>query len=278
MDYPQKAESNITDKDFAKVITFIHQKKGLDLSTYRQTFVLRRLRAHFLMTKTKNYLEYIDLFNRSPDEFNKFLDTLGINVTEFFRDAEVFTAFRKLAIPELIKRKDAGNNRLIRVWSAACATGEESYSLAILLREELLGKSGFSVRILGTDMDKTALEKAVKAEYKANDLKKLDKKTLEKYFIPVYNNVYQLKDEIRQMVKFQQHNLITEEPLKFMDIIFCRNMMIYLNREQQQIMCRKFCESLNSGGYLVAGKVENIWDRELFNTVDLREKIYQRKG
>lgn len=269
---------SLTEQELGRIVTFIHQQKGVDLSCYRQSFLQRRLRVRLLFTKAKNSFEYINLIKNDPEEFNNFLDTLGVNVTEFFRDQEAFTAFKKTAVTELIKRKETSNSKLIRVWSAACASGEEAYSIAILLKEVLAGRKDFTFKIWGTDMDKSALLKAEQAEYKANDLKKLDKKILENYFNPVYNNLYQLKDEIKQLVNFQQNNLLVEEPLKFLDIIFCRNMMIYLNRDQQKILINKYHQALNNKGYLVVGKVENVWDRELFQTIDPKEKIYQKIG
>lgn len=274
MEYPQNAALKSAENDFLKFVTFFHQQKGVDLSLYRQTFVQRRLSLRMSITKTQDLNEYTFFIKKNPEEFSNLLDALGVNVTEFFRDQEVFAMIRQAVIPELLKKKAAGNTRTFRIWSAACASGEEAYSLAILMQEELSGKNDLSVRIWATDMDKEALAKAAKAEYNAGDLKKLDKKVLEKYFIPVYNNRYQLKDEIRQIVKFQQHNLTTDIPLNFMDMIFCRNMMIYLNRKQQEVLIGKFHEALNSVGYLVVGKIENVWNKDLFCPVAPKDKIY----
>lgn len=276
MDNNKVALEGGSDRDLEKIIDYIRQNKGVDLTTYRQSFVLRRLRLRMLFTKVQSYREYIDIIKNTPDEFNNLLDNLGINVTEFFRDPEVFAAFRKKVLADLISKKEAGNNRLINIWSAACATGEEPYSVAITVREVFAGRNDFTVRIFASDMDTAALGKAQEAKYKLNDFRKLDKKILENYFMPAYNDLYQLKDGIKQSVRFQKLNLITEPPLKCMDVIFCRNMMIYLNRQQQESLIKKFHQSLNSKGYLILGKVENIWTKDLFDTVDMREKIYQK--
>lgn len=275
---PAKDATLLEENELTKVLQFVNQHNGIDLTHYRLSFVARRLRIRMHTTKAQSFHDYINCLKTNPEEINKFLDVLGVNVTEFFRDAEVFESFRKKVIPELLKEKQESGQSLIRVWSAACASGEETYSLAIVFREELLGKTGVSARIWGTDMDKEALEKATKAQYKDSELKKLDNKTLEKYFIPVYNNFYHLKDEIKQMVRFQAHNLMSEQPFTNVDVIFCRNMMIYLNRQQQEVLCKRFHDSLNSGGYLVIGKVENIWNKNLFSYVDARAKIYRKLG
>ena len=275
---PIKDSTLLADSELTKVLQFVHRQKGIDLSHYRLSFVARRMRIRMHSTKSQNHDDYINCLKENPDEINKFLDVLGVNVTEFFRDPDMFEAFRKKVIPELCKNKQSNRQSLIRVWSAACASGEETYSLAIAFKEELAGKDKFTVRIWGSDMDNEALEKAAKAEYKDSELKKLDNKTLEKYFIPVYNDFYCLKDEIKQMVRFQRHNLMSEPSFTNVDVIFCRNMMIYLNRQQQEVLCKKFYGALNSGGYLVLGKVENIWNKDLYSNVDTRAKIYRKIG
>jgi len=267
----------LSERDFEKILQYILINKGVDISSYRKSFVLRRLRLRMWTTKSESSQAYLNLLKDDSEEYHNLLDTLGINVTEFFRDPEVFGAVRRLVLPELFQRKTGSSQSRIRIWSAACASGEEPFSIAILIKEELeKKKEDFSVSISATDMDKDALEKARKAEYREVDLKKLDKKTLEKYFIPSYNNCYKLKDEIRQMVNFHEHNLLTHEPLKFMDIIFCRNMMIYLARQQQRELLIKFNHALCLRGYFVVGKVENLTAKELFFPVSMHEKIYQK--
>lgn len=271
-----KATIPQTEDDIRKLIGFINKQKGVDLAPYRESFVMRRLRVRMAQANAKTAYDYVNLIKKDPDEFNKFLETLGVNVTEFFRDREVFDSCRKTALSELIKKKQASGNKLLRIWSAACASGEEPYSIAIMLKEELQDNKDFTVRIFATDMDKEALERAEKAEYRAHDLRKLDKKTLEKYFTLGYNNLYSVNEEIRHLVRFQQHNLFTEPPLTFMDVIFCRNLMIYLNRQQQDELISTFYNSLNTMGYLIVGKVESVWNKQQFDLVALRDKIYRK--
>jgi chemotaxis methyl-accepting protein methylase len=177
MQDPQEAEY-LKDPEFLSLLAYIRQQKGIDLSSYRKSFVLRRLRVRMSNLKIERYADYEGYIRKTPEEFGFLLNTLGVNVTEFFRDIEVFQAMRSLVIPDILKRKAEMNNRVLRVWSAACATGEEPYSLAIMLKEELASRGDYSLRIIATDMDREALDKAAKAEYKAIELKKLDKKTL----------------------------------------------------------------------------------------------------
>ena len=261
-----------------KILDFIHKCKGLDLTSYRQNFLFRRLHLRLLNTKVKDELDYIDLLEKDPKEFNLFLDALSINVTEFFRDPDVFSVFSRLALSELISRKDSTGQRTVRAWSSACASGEEAYSLAILIMEALRARNDFSLRILATDIDNQALEKAKRGEYKAEELKNMDRQILKKYFTPLDNNYYRVNAHLRQMVRFQQHNLFNEPPFRCLDIIFCRNVLIYLNRQQTKELFEQFNRLLNPGGYLVLGKVESVWERDLFVPLELKTKIYQKSG
>jgi|SRR3989338_473805 len=268
---PKQDEENLK-----KILDFIHEYKGLDLSSYRQNFLYRRLRLRIFSTKAKGYFEYINLLKNSPEEYNNFLDALSINVTEFFRDPDVFEAVEKVVLPQLIARKEARGNLSLRVWSSACASGEEPYSLAILIRQSLEKKIAFLVKIWASDIDRHALEKAKKAEYPAQELKNIDSKIIKKYFISCGDNCYRPSDEIRQMVKFQVHNIFQRFPFRCLDLIFCRNLLIYLDRRRSKELFHTFSQLLNPGGYLVLGKVETLWDRGLFVPLNLRTKIYQK--
>jgi chemotaxis protein methyltransferase CheR len=273
-------QNGLKEEDVKWFLSFILQKKRIDLSSYRQKFLMRRLSFRMSATHTNNYQDYIHLLIRDHDEFNRFLDTLSINVSKFFRDREVFDTFRKVALAEIIQRKKKTNQRTIRAWSAGCAYGEEAYSLAILIKEELKARGdNFVVKILATDVDSDALQKAKIAEYEPNSIKEVNKQQLEDYFIPLDNGNYKLKEEMKQMVVFAKHNLIGDPPLKFMDIIFCRNVLIYIRRQEQEQLFKKFNQALNPKGYLVIGKVEILWDylRSAFTTVDVSERIYQKQ-
>jgi len=277
MEENREVIENSTD-DFNKVIRFINKEKGVDLCSYRQSFILRHLRSRMSDTQSADCASYITYLKNNPDEIDRFLEDLSINVTHFFRDPDVFLAFRNGPLVELIDYKRKNSLNLIRIWSAGCASGQEPYSLAIMMNEVLGKKSGFMVKIWATDVDSETLERAEKGEYEERDLKEAGKKLLEKYFQPVYNDKYSVNDEIRKMVRFQKHNLISEPELKCMDVIFCRNVMIYFTRAQQEALFKKFHQSLNSLGYLVISKVESVWNRDLFECINLYNKLYQKIG
>lgn len=264
------------EPNLRKILKFIHDYKGLDLSSYRDNFLYRRLRLRMLTAKVTGPNEYIALLQKSPDEWTLFIDALSINITEFFRDPDVYEAFNKAALAELIARKANSASKSLRLWSSACASGEEAYSLAILVKEALKERNDFSIRIWATDIDSQALEKAREARYRAQDLRKLPRDILNQYFTPQDDTVYSLNEEIRRMVKFERHNIFHTSPLKGLEVIFCRNILIYLSRPQISELFKKFHYLLNPKGYLVLGKVETLWERDLFRPVDLRAKIYQK--
>ncbi|MFA6384278.1 MAG: protein-glutamate O-methyltransferase CheR [Candidatus Omnitrophota bacterium] len=263
------------ESDLAKVIPYVNQQFGIDLAYYRQSFLNRHLRSRMQDTGCENAAAYISHMKKAPEEFKLFLETLSINVTHFFRDKDVFDKFQKLVVPELIKRKDGGERNCIRVWSAACASGQEPYSLAILFMEAM-GDNCSGFRIIATDIDQEALDRAEAGVYEERDFREMDKKLLDKYFTLDYNKEYRVNDNVRRFVKFEKSNLITDEPFRHMDVVFCRNVLIYFNRAQQDHIFQKFHAALNSTGYLVVAKVETIWEKDKFESIDLNSKIYRK--
>jgi chemotaxis protein methyltransferase CheR len=262
--------------ELSRVLKFISDRKGIDLCSYRQNFCFRHLRSRMRDAGIATGLDYVSYIKRNPGEIDRFLDELSINVTHFFRDREVFRAFEQKALPLILEKKTDPEKSLIRVWSAACASGQEPYSLAIMLTEALQARKNIVVKIWATDVDADALARAQEGLYEERDLREVDKKLLEKYFEPVYNGKYSVREDIRSLVRFEKHNLITDPALKFMDIIFCRNVMIYFAREQQEILLEKFHNALNSRGFLVLAKVESVWGKDSFSNFDLYNKIYRK--
>jgi len=262
--------------DFQKFIAYIQKIKGIDLTSYRENFLKRRMYIRMYAKRVQDYTQYIEIIEKDPEEYNRFLDTIGINVSEFFRDQDVFEAFRKEVLSEIIAKKKASNQKIIRIWSAGCAAGEETYSLAILLRETLQeDMKNFMIRLWGTDIDRESLNSTQKATYSKLSLKEVNLTLLNKYFTPLPEEMYKLNDDIKYMAKFSIHNLINEPILKFMDVIFCRNVMIYFTRQQQELLMHNFYKALNYQGYLVLGKIENIWDNKMFTCIDRKNKIYR---
>ncbi|MDD2703129.1 MAG: protein-glutamate O-methyltransferase CheR [Candidatus Omnitrophica bacterium] len=269
-------KSILSDKEVDSILAYIRRNKSVDLASYRRTFVVRRLSGRMENVSAETGGAYLNILRDDPEEFGRFLETLSINVTGFFRDPGVFEFLQKAVLPEFIRKKKAAGRRIMRIWSAGCASGEEPYSIAIMARGITGDDPGFEVAVHATDIDTAALKRAQEAVYPGSSLGNAGKKVLEKYFTPVYNGEYLLKDEIKKSVHFKRQNLISDPVLKHMDMVFCRNMMIYLSTEEKDSLIGKFNESLNTGGYLVVGKVESVWNNRGFETVSTTNKVYRK--
>ena len=263
---------------FNVILNNIYLKRGMDFRQYRPKCLRRRVVVGMHDVNVENFTEYLDCLNKNPEQYDKLLDRITINVSEFFRNPEAFKAMRNKVIPEIIKRKEQMVSYNIRIWSAGCATGEEPYSLAILFKEALkeLGHS-LKINIIATDIDNEALRKAKIGCYKASVLKELKSHQIKTYF-ENNNEVYCIKPEIKVLVKFMHHNMISDEPPPAIDLVLCRNVIIYFNKELQKKVYANFYNVLVSSGFLVAGKTESLMDvkEELFVKVDLVERILQK--
>ena len=253
-------------------------ERGLDLSQHRDKCLKRRIAVRLRATRASTYLEYLNILKRDPSEYERLLDALTINVTGFFRDKTAYRIIEETVIPELILAKKSRGKRVIRIWSAGCASGEEPYSVAILFHKVLGERIGdYLISIHGTDIDEKVLEKAKRAEYETGVLSGVERNILIKYFN--CNQRYYLRDEIKGMVKFKRHDLIADRPLGHLDMILCRNVLIYFTRDLQTKLFEKFYEGLNRGGYLILGKVEGLGEewKPLFQPVSIRERIYRKR-
>lgn len=224
------------------------------------------------------YSDYVVYLDRHPEEYNKLFDDLTINVTQFFRDLTVYASFQGKVIPMLFEEKKRTHNSLVRIWSCGCSSGEEPYSIAICLMNYLRkAREKYTITIFGTDIDDASLNKARIGLYARGSLENVAPEILERYFI-AENDKYKIQDEVRQLAKFMKHDFIREEPLRNLDIIFCRNVMIYLTREMQTRLLVSFYKSINQKGFLVLGKVESLLsvNEGLFERFDVTERIYQK--
>jgi chemotaxis protein methyltransferase CheR len=193
---------------------------------------------------------------------------------------EVFDAFKNDVIPQLLSEKRKRNSKMVRIWSAACSIGEEPYTIGIILHEKLGTElNNFLISIHATDIDGKALSVARAGVYDAQALKKLKKYMVSKYFDAVDgNDKYRIKDNVKHLVRLQQHDLISGKKFSHFDIIFCRNVMIYFGKELQSRLLLDFYDALNEGGYLIIGRTETMVGeaREKFTCVNTRERIYKK--
>jgi chemotaxis methyl-accepting protein methylase len=218
------------------------------------------------------------LLIKNPEEYEKLFDVLYINISEFFRDPVVWQSLRG-HLESLIQQKLQMNDRHIRVWSAGCANGEEAYSIAILLKEILdYNAAQFSIEIYGTDIDKKCLKAADAAGYSKESLKNVDDKYLKNSFTSSGKD-FIVKEEIRNLVQLESRDLILDDFIEATDVILCRNVFIFLERDLQEQLLTKFYKSLKTGGYLILGKVEMILGeaKEIFEEIDFKNRVFRKK-
>ncbi|MBI4743706.1 MAG: protein-glutamate O-methyltransferase CheR [Actinobacteria bacterium] len=200
-------------------------------------------------------------------------------VTEFFRDAGVFSLLEEKIIPDLIISKQSKKQRFIRVWSAGCAAGEESYSIAMIFAEVLGNKlDDFFISIYGTDIDRESLIVAKTGEYDIKKIKNVPEKYIKKYFIRSNNDKLVISLKIRNLCKFKFLDLFKDKPLLKNDVVLCRNVVIYFTREQRDKLFDKIYSSLNSNGYFIVGKSEVLTGGifKKFKVVDSKERVYSK--
>lgn len=272
-------EVSAEERELDLFLIYAKKYRGLDLNSYRKSFLLRRFKARFRAKGANNFPEYLRVIKREPQEWNNLLNNLSINVSEFFRDPEVFIYFKEYCIPELIKKQKEKGMGIISCWSCGCSYGEEPYSLAIIFKEFLREKGEkIFIKIWGTDVDEDALRKAKEAQYAKPALNKVDKKILEDYFIPLPDDTYTVKDEIKKLVVFKKQNLLMDKPLNFMDAIFLRNVRIYFRQPQAEKVLMDIVGSLKKDGYLVLGKAETmpVALKQSFEPVSPANRIFKK--
>ncbi len=266
-------------RELKSFITFIREEKGLDLTFYRSTFLLRRLKARMWSCNIGSITNYLEKIKGDFKEWDKLLEVLSINVSEFFRDKEVFDYFSHVCLKELVSRKRTQRVKMIRFWSAGCSLGEEPYSLAILLCESVKDKQDYFFKIYATDIDVKSLEKAKKGIFQESSLKNVSSDFRERYFIKVREDTWMIKDEVKRMVNFRQHNLFDKPLFKYFDVVFCRNVRIYFDNRQSEKVLWNIYNTLSKGGYLVLGKVEILPSslKDYFVNIESSCKIFQKK-
>jgi two-component system CheB/CheR fusion protein len=260
-----------------KIFMLIKRKTGVDLSFYKETTILRRLERRMGINQIHDVQRYIQFLEESPAEITTLFKEILIGVTRFFRDQQAFDILQQQVIPEIFNGKESTEQ--IRVWVGGCSTGEEAYSIAILLAE--YAEKHYlhnDIKIFATDIDKDAIEFASHGLYPESIAADASPHRLARYFVRKGES-YQIAPAIREMVVFAYHNIFKDPPFRRIDLISCRNMLIYLQPVLQKKVLSNFHFSLNSGGYLFLGSSETVGDLgKYFQTVDSRWKIFSCKG
>jgi chemotaxis methyl-accepting protein methylase len=254
------------------------QKTNIDLTSYDDKCVRRRIEARMRALQCENMNDYLRIFTKDADEVKNLIDALLINVTQFFRDLGVFEKISSVILPEMIERKSCSDNT-IRAISAGCSSGEEAYSLAIILHEYKVKNmlTGLNIHVEGLDIDEKMIKVATVGIYSHEKLQYVNQYRKKMYFQRLDDN-YCINEEIRRLCRFRKCNILVEPIENGLDLILCRNTLIYFTPQQQLNLLEKFSDSLNLYGYLVLGKAEIIRTemRSRFNCRDMTEKFYQK--
>jgi two-component system CheB/CheR fusion protein len=259
-----------------KIATLLRKRTGHDFSLYKQSTLVRRIQRRMQLLNLDVAGKYTECLKQSAGEIDSLFKDLLIGVTHFFRDPESFEFLAERVVPILLKDK-TGNSPL-RVWVPGCASGEEAFSIAILLLEQAEELRDMpKIQVFGTDLDAEALEVARKAKYPAEIAKQVSPVRLKRFFKRT-GETYELIDAVRETCIFSPHNLIKDPPFSRLDLISCRNVLIYLEADLQKKLLPLFHYALSPSGYLFLGPSENVASRsELFRTIDPRHRIFQRK-
>ena len=259
-----------------KIIPVLRRKTGHDFGRYKQNTLVRRIQRRMQVLYFKTAAKYLERLQHDGKEVEDLFKDLLIGVTQFFRDPEAFEALSREVIPEIFR--DKRNDGQVRVWVAGCATGEEAYSIAMLMAEHALQlESVPSIQIFATDLDEEALEIARKGIYPEQIVDQVSPERLGRFFVPRGAN-FEVVQEIREMCVFSLHNLIKDPPFSRQDLISCRNLLIYLEADLQKKLLPVFHYALSPSGFLLLGPSENVASRsELFRTTDKKYRIFQRK-
>jgi two-component system CheB/CheR fusion protein len=261
-----------------KILMLLRSQTGHDFTLYKKNTITRRIERRIAFHQLPDYLHYVNFMREHPHEIEILFKELLIGVTKFFRDSQAFLALKEALYSKLAKKDQ---DEAIRVWIAGCSTGEEAYSLAMILIEylETLNiKQLPKVQIFATDLDPRAIEHSRAGFYFSNITSEISPELIERFFVKK-NNGYVVKKEVREMIVFAQHNLIKDAPFTKLDLLCCRNVMIYLTADLQKKLLPVFHYSLNTNGLLFLGPAESVGVySEAFIVIDSKWKLYERKA
>lgn len=256
-------EFAFTDRDFDCLRQLVGRRTGIVLSDAKRDMVYSRLARRLRQLKLDSFARYCELIQdetANADEMVQLTNAITTNLTSFFREAHHFDFLREQVIPEL-RREHAADKR-IRLWSSACSTGEEPYSIAITLRQAMADLHGWDARILATDLDTNVLSTAQQAIYKDERIEGLSHEVRKHWFLKgksAQGGMVRARDELRELITFRQLNLMHDWPFKGpFDAVFCRNVVIYFNQDTQRQLIDRIADHMTPGGYLFMGHSETL--------------------
>lgn len=253
--------------DYEQFIESIKRKTGIDLALYKEAQMKRRLTSLYEKKGYKNFVEFFSALDKDRDLLNEFLDRMTINVSEFYRNGKRWEVLQNKIFPKLLKE-----NKRLKIWSAACSTGEEPYSLAMVLSNHIPLSQ---VNILATDLDENVIQKAKLGLYPERSLAEVPKDIQAKYFNKE-GAFYKVSEDIKKTVTFKKHNLLKDNYDSNFDLIVCRNVMIYFTEEAKDQIYANFSKSLRPGGILFVGSTEQIFNPSRYG-FEVEDTFFYRK-
>jgi two-component system CheB/CheR fusion protein len=266
------AESETEQPEFELLMEYLRENRGQDYSGYKRPTLERRVQARMRMVGVKSYEIYVDYLEVHPEEFEHLFNTILINVTSFFRDPAAWTYLAQEIIPQIVA---GATNRPVRIWSAGCASGEEAFTLAMVLAEAI-GFEAFRerVKIYATDVDEEALSAARKGSYSGKEMESVADDLKEKYFEPV-NGRHVFRTDLRRAIIFGRHDLLQDAPISHLDLLLCRNTLMYFNAEAQTNLLTRLDYALRDKGFLFLGKAEMLLVRSnIFTPIHLKHRVF----
>jgi two-component system CheB/CheR fusion protein len=259
---------------FEQILDYLRQTRGFDFTAYKRTSLMRRVLKRMQTVGVTSFEQYLDYLQVHQEEFAVLFNTILINVTSFFRDPEVWDYVDSTLVPMILQTRDPSEP--LRVWSAGSASGQEAYTMAMLLAERL-GIDGFRehVKIYATDVDEEALTQARQAIYQPRQVEDVPQFLLEKYFDQVGAD-YAFSRDLRRAVIFGRHDLVQDAPISRVDVVLCRNTLMYFNSEAQSKILANLYFSVNPGGFLILGRAEMLFSHAaMFASVDLKRRVFR---
>ncbi len=252
-------QPNISEDEYHLLRDLVYAESGIWLKDEKKNFLMNRAARRMRETNISSYYRYYKLLT-GPDgkkELLDFLDALTINETSFFRNRPQMDVLSRKVLPEIIKRKRKGERPALKMWSAGCSTGQEPYTLAIILRESIPDIRNWQIKVLASDLSMTALEAAGRGVYAPEKMEGIDERLLGMYFCRDKSG-YRVTDEIKRLVVFDHHNLMHDNGERDFDVIFCRNVLIYFDGQTQKNVIGRLRKALVPGGYLFLGHSETL--------------------
>jgi two-component system CheB/CheR fusion protein len=270
-------DEDSSDHDLQKILYFVKSSTGMDFAHYKKSTIRRRIIRRMLLYKLDTLKDYMLYLKQHPSEAATLYSDLLINVTSFFRDEQTMEYIKKQVLPTIIKNKATGEP--IRIWVAACSTGQEAYSLAMIIMEILGDRApSIPIQIFATDLSEMAITKARLGVYAKSEIKEISARRLEKFFTKTDDH-YRINKPVRDLCVFAPHNLLSDPPFSRLDLVTCRNLLIYLDDVLQKKALATFHYSLNHDGILVLGKSEAVGSSPAhFAQVEKEYKVFVRKN